>query len=95
MSIIALLASAHGTRILPHTVTYWAVLPAAACTLIDPYEASGLHPNQVADKVIAARRPAEAVARRPVRAGDAGDFRPPCSQPVRAHGKSEGSRMSP
>lgn len=30
MSIIALLASAHGTRILAHTVTYWAVLPAAA-----------------------------------------------------------------
>ncbi|MFE9847161.1 ATP-binding protein [Streptomyces goshikiensis] len=27
--IIALLASAHGTRILPHTVTYWAALPAA------------------------------------------------------------------
>ncbi|WP_405526355.1 ATP-binding protein [Streptomyces avidinii] len=30
VSIIALLASAHGTRFLPHTVTYWAVLPAAA-----------------------------------------------------------------
>ncbi|MFB7462978.1 ATP-binding protein [Streptomyces sp. NPDC056224] len=30
VSIIALLASAHGTRILARTVTYWAVLPAAA-----------------------------------------------------------------
>ncbi|MFF4427305.1 ATP-binding protein [Streptomyces sp. NPDC001549] len=29
VAIITLLASAHGTRILAHTVTYWAVLPAA------------------------------------------------------------------
>ncbi|MEU3908644.1 ATP-binding protein [Streptomyces goshikiensis] len=27
LSIIAVLASAHGTRILAHTITYWAVLP--------------------------------------------------------------------
>ncbi|MFB7258652.1 ATP-binding protein [Streptomyces nojiriensis] len=29
VAIITLLASAHGTRILAHTVTYWAILPAA------------------------------------------------------------------
>ncbi|MFI1153942.1 ATP-binding protein [Streptomyces sp. NPDC020817] len=28
--IIALMACAHGTRVLAHTVTHWAVLPAAA-----------------------------------------------------------------
>ncbi|MFF4427402.1 ATP-binding protein [Streptomyces sp. NPDC001549] len=30
VGIIAFLASAHGTRILAHTVTYWAILPAAS-----------------------------------------------------------------
>ncbi|MFD5410981.1 ATP-binding protein [Streptomyces nojiriensis] len=29
VAIITLLASAHGARILAHTVTYWAILPAA------------------------------------------------------------------
>ncbi|MFJ6485955.1 MULTISPECIES: ATP-binding protein [unclassified Streptomyces] len=29
VAIITLLASAHGTRILAHTITYWAILPTA------------------------------------------------------------------
>ncbi|EDX21160.1 MULTISPECIES: ATP-binding protein [Streptomyces] len=40
--IIDLLASAHGTRILPRTVTYWAALPVAGrCPVVRPPLAQG------------------------------------------------------